>query len=248
MRCSCGHQFEWEEAEPLEHRVFCGDSTKAEDVRRVTGGEVVDVIVTDPPYCSGGFQEAGRAGGSVGTTAKPARIHNDTLSSRGFQALIKAALSQLDGGMVYIFTDWRMWLYLFDVVEASGYGVRNMIVWDKGSPGMGRGWRTQHELVMFGSKAVVAFDNHKAQGNVIACARTGNVQHTTEKPIELVAKILAVTDMAHTVADPFLGSGTTLIACEQLGRQGIGIELEPKYVAVALQRLADMGLSPELAA
>src|SRR5205807_4888415 len=131
----------------------------------------------DPPYCSGGFQEAGKAAGSIGSGGAKhmhggkfeGGIANDKLSTRGYIALMKAMLGLCQAPMLYAFTDWRMWLNLFDVAESSGYAVRNMIVWDKGTPGMGVGWRTQHELVLFGAKSPVKFDNHKtAQGNVLS--------------------------------------------------------------------------------
>ena len=154
-------------------------------------------------------------------------------------------LDMTDAGTVYIFTDWRMWINLFDVVEESGFGIRNMIVWDKGTPGMGVGWRMQHELILCGIRVKSPFDPKKAQGNVISCERTGNINHATEKPVALLATILDVTDMATHIFDPFLGSGSTLVACEQTGRIGYGMEICEKYVAVCLQRLTDMGLEAE---
>jgi DNA modification methylase len=228
-----------------DHRLLCGDSTKKEDVERVIGVGV-DMFLTDPPYCSGGFQEAGRATGSIGTKRigedgkeYTPRIHNDALSSRGYCALMKSVLGVWRPSFAYMFTDWRMWVQLFDVMESSGFGVRSMIVWNKHTPSMGRGWRAQHELVMFGASAKPEFDNHKAIGNVLSCDRTGNPNHPTEKPVEILVKILEVTDFCKTVGDPFSGSGTTIIACEQLGRKARAIEISPAYVAVALQRWAD---------
>jgi hypothetical protein len=151
------------------HRVMCGDGTQPEDVTRLLGGVSPVAMITDPPYCSGGFQEAGRAAGSIGTERADGimpKIANDTLSTRGYMALMKATLGLSRCSVAYVFTDWRMWVNLFDVAESSGFGVRNMIVWNKDAPGMGVGWRSQHELVMFASRAGVAFDPHKAQGNV----------------------------------------------------------------------------------
>ena len=224
----------------LVHRLLCGDSTKAEDVERLMDGVLVRLLISDPPYCSGGFQEAGKKSGSVGTRGDEL-IHNDQLSTRGYQALIKSAVTNSPSWLIYIFTDWRMWVNLFDVVENSGFGVRAMIVWNKNTPGMGRGWRSQHELIMCGSRESQPFDPHKAQGNVITCQRTGNKLHATEKPIELIAAIIEVSDMHHELYDPFLGSGTTLIAAENLGRRCFGMEISPEYVAVALERATKLG-------
>jgi len=227
------------------HRILVGDSTYADDVTRLVAGARVDAVLTDPPYCSGGFQEADRRQGSVGTDRKDYRkIVNDTLSTRGYLALMKAALTLANAGVAYVFTDWRMWVNLFDLVESCGYGVRNMIVWDKGTPGMGVGWRGQHELILYGSRDDRKFDNRKAVGNVVAVSRTGNQHHTTEKPVAVLATILNVTHFAQVVFDPFLGSGSTILAAEQEKRTCLGMELDPEYVAVALERLSERGLAP----
>ncbi|MGH7751837.1 MAG: DNA methyltransferase, partial [Gemmatimonadales bacterium] len=73
-------------------------------------------------------------------------------------------------------------------------------------------------------------------GNVLAAGRTGNVHHTTEKPVAVLATILNVTHFARMVLDPFLGSGSTIVAAEQEGRTCLGMELDPEYVAMALER------------
>lgn len=218
-----------------QHRVMCGDATSAEDVAKLICSEGVDAILTDPPYCSGGFQEAGRASGSVGTRGNE-MVANDTLSTRGYMALMKSAIGLVAAGILYVFTDWRMWVNLFDVVESSGYGVRNMIVWDKGTPGMGVGWRMQHELIMCGVRVKNPFDPQKAQGNVIQCQRTGNKLHAVEKPVELLKTILEVTDGARSIYDPFLGSGPSLIAAEKTGRVCYGMEICERYCVVSLAR------------
>lgn len=219
------------------HRLMCGDSTNEQHVAKLLAGSVVDLICTDPPYCSGGFQESGKSSGSVGTSATHKMVANDTLSTRGYIALLKSAFKNLGASYVYAFTDWRMWVYLFDVCESSGFGARSMIVWDKGTPGMGRGWRAQHELVLWGCKKTPPFDKHApGVGNVLQAKRTGNIHHTTEKPVEIMADLIANVPFAEVIADPFNGSGTTLIACESKGRTYRGMELDSLYVDVAVKR------------
>jgi DNA modification methylase len=217
------------------HRLMCGDSTQPDDVARLLNGQEPDVIISDPPYCSGGFQEAGRASGSIGTRGEE-RIANDTLSTRGYIALMKSAIGLLPAKAIYVFTDWRMWINLFDVAESSGFGVRNMLVWDKETPGMGVGWRMQHELVLVGVRVTAPFDPHKAEGNVLKAKRTGNPLHPTQKPVDLLETMLEVTNWAHVIADPFGGSGTTLIACESKGREARVMELSPGFCQVIIDR------------
>ena len=224
------------------HRLMCGDSTVAADVERLLGGANVDSIVTDPPYSSGGFQESDRSAGSKGTAAVYKPIRNDRLSTRGYQALIKGtlALVPISVSVVYVFTDWRMWVNLFDVVEACGYGVRSMIVWNKESPGMGMGWRSQHELIMCGTRENAMWSKHMdAQGNVITLKRDPNLEHPTMKPVALPDTVLETTPFAETVYDPFVGSGTTIIAAERQGRACWAMELEPRYVDSSVKRWED---------
>ena len=229
------------------HRLICGDCTKPEVVALLLDGVSPELVLTDPPYCSGGFNETGKAAGSVGTTATHKQVANDRLSTRGYIALLKSALGQTPNAYAYVFTDWRMWTYLFDVVESSGFGVRSMIVWDKGTPGMGRGWRAQHELIMWAAKAVPPFDKHMSGvGNVLASKRTGNVLHTTQKPVDLLERLIAITDgFAHYVYDPFAGSGSTLIASETQGRTFYGCELDAAYADVVCARYQQFtGIKP----
>ena len=225
------------------HRVVCGSSTNAADMGLLLDGSHPEILLTDPPYCSGGFQESGRSSGSIGTKRYDkdgkeiaVTIANDTLSTRGYQSLMREVLQNFDGLVAYIFTDWRMWVYLFDIVETAGLGVKNMLVWNKKSPGMGMGWRTQHELVMFAHRTKPKWDNHKGYGNVLEATRSGNELHPTQKPVEILEKLLDNTDWAKGVLDTFGGSGTTLIASESVGQASFIMEMDPRYVDVIVRR------------
>ncbi len=222
------------------HRLMCGDSTSAEDVALLLDGAKPDCILTDPPYSSGGFQEQGRGAGSKGTTDKAyAQITNDRRSTRGYLRLISNALSEVSSpAILYLFTDWRMWVNAFDVAEDAGYGIRSMIVWDKQAPLMGLGWRNQHELILCGTKASGLWqDRHMAaQGNVLSLKNTRNEHHETEKPVELIDVILRTTPFVEAIYDPFVGSGTTIIAAERQDRTCYAMEIEPRYVDMAIAR------------
>lgn len=225
------------------HRVMCGNSTDENDMQTLLNGDHPEILLTDPPYCSGGFQESGKKDGSIGTKQKDGKggtitptISSDNLSTRGYQVLMKAVLSATDIKVAYIFTDWRMWLYLFDLVEGAGLAIRNMLVWNKKTPGMGNGWRAQHELVMFAHRTKPKWDMHKGYGNVIEATRSGNELHPTQKPVEILEKLLDNTEWAEGVLDTFGGSGTTLIAAETVGQRSYLMEMEPGFVDVIVRR------------
>jgi len=229
------------------HRLMIGDVTHEQEVAKLLDGVGnVDVMLADPPYCSGGFQEAGKSEGSIGTDDDSEEIHGDRISTRGFRNLMKCAFKSINPGSSMVFTDWRMWSHVTDIVEEEGHAIRQMIVWDKTYAGFGAGFRAQHELICFGHRRPLKFDPSLSGGNVIQCARTGNKRHPSEKPIDVLLYLLRVHCNAATVCDPFAGSGTTMIASEQKGRTFYGMELVPRYVAVALERAADAGLDPQL--
>lgn len=230
------------------HRLMCGDAVSPTDRKKLCGSLEPEGLLMDPPYCSGGWQEMGRSAGSIGTsTAITPRIANDRLSTRGYQALMRRTFELWPVGLAYVFTDWRMWTSLFDVLETSSLNVRSMIVWDKGTPAMGRGWRAQHEIIALGTRAVAPFDMKKALGNVIQAQRTGNPFHPTQKPVELLVKIMEVTDFVRVWIDPFAGSGSTMVAAEQVGATCLAMDLDPGFVAVTLERMQDSGLEPRKA-
>jgi len=220
------------------HRLLCGNSTMSGEIDTLLDGAAIDCLLTDPPYCSGGFQEAGRTAGSIGCEGGRHKILYDTLSTRGYQTLLRGVLDCVAPMAAYLFTDWRMWVTLSDLVEMAGYGVRQMIVWNKGAMGMGTGWRSQHELILHArlSGAEKALDLHYSRGNVLSYPRTGNKYHPTEKPIGLIKDILYVTQGAATICDPFAGSGTTILACEEMARTCYAMELSPAFCQIATNR------------
>jgi DNA modification methylase len=171
----------------------------------------------------------------------------DNLSSRGYERLMREVLrycNQLDE--IYMFTDWKMWVYTSDAIESAGWRVRNMLVWDKLQMGMGMPWRNQHELIAFGKRSPGKILDGRL-GNVLRFGRSGNEHHPTEKPVGLIATIIGNSE-ADTILDPFMGSGTTLRAAKDLGRKAIGIEVEERYCEIAAKRLQQSVLPMEVAA
>jgi DNA modification methylase len=200
--------------------------------------------LTDPPYSSGGFQEAGRAAGSIGkmgALTSADTIGGDTLSTRGYMNLMRDVLRHSrNAAEIGVFTDWRMWINTSDALEYAGLTMRAMIVWSKGNNGIGRPWRNQHELIAFAMRNRSNKERVAKHGNVIDCARSGNEYHPTEKPLELLTKIVD-NMVGDVVVDPFAGSGGVLRAAKTLGRQAVGIDIEERYCDIAA-RLCSQGV------
>jgi site-specific DNA-methyltransferase (adenine-specific) len=198
-------------------------------------GIEADAIITDPPYSSGGFNEAGKAGGSVGTTTGR-KIQGDTLSTLGYFNLMRRVLGSADAKGCYIFTDWRMWPHTCEVVELSLYRLRGMIVWNKEWPAMGSRWKMQHELICWGTR--VSHQMGEGLGNVLTVPRSGNKDHPTEKPLALMDKLVSNAE-GRSVLDPFMGSGTTGVAAVRAGKRFVGIEMDPFHFETACKRIED---------
>lgn len=215
------------------HRLMCGDCTDEQNKIKLLQNIIPNIIIADPPYSSGGFQESDKNIGSIGKRHGE-KILNDTLSTRGYLSLIKNMLSGIRNDVTYIFTDWRMWTWTIDALESSGCPVRNMVVWDKLHFGMGAPWRTQHELIAFSKKTPAKLQSGK-KGNVLQSNRTHDNDHPTTKPVDLLKQIIDNTE-GKIIYDPFLGSGSTLIAAEQTNRICYGMEIDPHYCSVIIKR------------
>jgi DNA modification methylase len=218
-----------------EHRLLCGDSTDSDLIEKLLNGNKAELLLTDPPYSSGGNQESGKTSGSIGARGGHT-IKNDNLSTRGYRLLMQDVLSLCsDVHSIFIFCDWKMWIETFDISERSGFRVRNMIVWDKMQMGMGMPFRNQHELCLFASK-IAGKIGDGATPNVLQHKRDREAEHKTPKPIELLSDLLKQIESTN-VFDPFLGGGSTMVASHQLNRKCYGMELDPKYCDVIVKRM-----------
>jgi DNA modification methylase len=207
----------------------------------------VDAVVTDPPYCSGSVSEASRtaAKGQGLRSENIARFgwfKGDNMGTAGLMFLLRAVVQRAsermsEAGSVVVFCDWRMVPNIIPAIESGGLRYQNLLVWNKGHMGLGRGFRAQHELAAVFTNGSPEYHN-KGTGNVITVKRSKSEHHQTEKPVELMEKIAAVVCApAATILDPFMGSGTTGVACANLGRKFIGIEIERKYFDIACERI-----------
>lgn len=207
--------------------------------------EQVQAVVTDPPYASGTRKEASKASSGAmlrGSIWNEKPIENDQMTTQGFIWLMRAMGQKVrpllgEGASILSFIDWRQWPHLVGAFETCNYRIQGMVVWDKGSMGMGNGFRRQHELVCHASKGVPNV-HHKGVGDVLTFKREKPVNHPSPKPVELMQRLIeVVTQPGGVVLDPFMGSGTTLRAAKDLGRKSIGIELSEQYCEVAARRL-----------
>ena len=219
-----------------DHRIICGDCRYQKYILTLfLNHERPALIITDPPYCSGGFQESKRIKGTWG------EIKNDNLSARGYRLLLRDMFIAADVEAAYVFTDWKMWINLCDAIEETGLAPRSMLVWNKMNPGLGSLWRTQHELICFATNT--ANKRQKgvpAIGNVLSFKRCKNEFHFTQKPVDVIRAIMQGDSASPrgngAVFDPFLGSGSTLLAAEQEGRICYGCELEPRFIQATIDR------------
>lgn len=227
-----------------EHRVVCGDCTDRGVVERVMGGERAEMVWTDPPYgvnYDGGQNEQKRE-----------KLEGDT-SGALYGACMTATLPHcLKSAAWYVWFAGTVGKPVYDAVTKAGYTVRAMIVWNKTDAHYGNfmaQYMQKHEPCLYCVKDAPPWNGATNEVTVWDVKQPSkNEYHPTEKPIELAERAISnSSDRGALVADWFLGSGTTLIACERLGRRCRGIEISPAYVAVTLQRWADLtGKTPDL--
>ena len=194
--------------------------------------ESVSAVVTDPPY--GMNYDSGWSGSSV-------HLDGTRLCLRMYrQVLPDIARIMRNDSHLYWFTRWDVWPDAYDAI-APHVPVKNALIWDKGHPGMGNleVYGYSFEMIVFASKG-----HRKLNGGRPSSIFSGNSvpvsqrKHVTEKPIWLIkAFVEKSTDDNETILDPFMGSGTTGVACMQLGRKFIGVEIEPKYFDIAVRRI-----------
>jgi site-specific DNA-methyltransferase (adenine-specific) len=207
----------------------------------------IELVVTDPPYSSGARRDAERQvrGAMLRSMEDEDWFSHDAMTGWGFSWFIRGAFTSLRsqliaGAHVYVFIDWRQTPNVYGMLEASGYRVNQCLVWAKPHFGMGTFWRNQHENVVFASIGTPNPMLDRGMGSVIECSAVSPTArvHPTEKPADLLHSIIEAVP-GDLVLDPFMGSGTTGVACARLGRKFIGIEIEPRYFDIACRRIEE---------
>ena len=219
------------------HTVICGDSTKPETYSRLLDKEKVNLVCTDPPYL-------------VNLESTSGKIKNDDLSDEEGYKFLRAAFEQFHEAMakdasIYVFYATAKARVFHDAYEDAGFKVGAGLVWKKNRLVLTRtDWKYIHEPIIWGwrkdgrhewygdQKQVTVFEFDRIKNS-----KKDGCGHPSSKPVPLIAYLIRqCTQMNGLVLDGFLGSASTLIACEQLGRVCYGVELEPKFVDVAVKR------------
>ena len=227
------------------HRLLCGDSTSSDDLEKLMNGQKANMVFTDPPYLmefSGGIH----ADGSKSYNAKHGEILNDKMSEKegdNFLDAINANIKIFCSGAFYI-TFYRLGIdKYFESLKRTGLKCRSLIIWDKGNHTLSNSdYMSKYEPIFYGWVDKHNFYGGKNGMDIWNIDRTKkNELHPTMKPIPLCEK--ALTDGSQKnelVLDLFLGSGSTMVAAHQLDRKCYGMELDPKYCQVIIDRMTKL--------
>jgi site-specific DNA-methyltransferase (adenine-specific) len=216
------------------HRLLCGDSTSQECVERLLVDTKIDCLITDPPYNVD----------YTGKTKDALKVSNDSMDDASFReflcACFRLAFSNMKAGAsFYIFHSDSEGYNFRGAVKDCGEVVRQCLIWLKNCMVIGRqDYQWKHEPCLYGWKAgsAHAWHSDRKQTTVLEFDRPSE-DHPTMKPVKMIAYLMAnSTEPDQIVYDPFLGSGTTLIAAHQLGRVCYGMELSPRYCDVIVKR------------
>jgi site-specific DNA-methyltransferase (adenine-specific) len=238
----------------VKARVIHGDCL---EVMRVMTDASVDAIVTDPPYCSGGRQQAGSRNtiSKSGTTEAEDWFLGDNMGTDTYLWWMRECAREClrlatVGSQAQVFTDWRQYTTIVTAWESVGWALRSVLVWDKARGGaMGSYWRNNHEWVAIFCKGKPRPLAHRSCFNTWTGSKPQGGFHPTEKPVALMRYLISTVahdGRAPVVFDPFAGSGTTGVAALAEGCRFVGIERDAVYVEKARRRLAEV--QPELAA
>lgn len=216
-----------------KHRVICGDSTGEEVYTRLMDGQLANLVLTDPPY-----------GVDVEETA--GKIQNDNLPDEEFHDFLLSAYRCMhanlaDDGSIYVWHADTKGLIFRKAYEEAGFYLSGCCIWKKNSLVLGRSpYQWIHEPCLYGwkKKGKHQWYSDRKQTTVWEYDKPkSSPDHPTTKPVALMAYPIKNSTMTNgVVLDPFLGSGSTLIACMQTDRVCRGIELDPKFVDVIVKR------------
>lgn len=226
------------------HRLLCGDSTKGEDVARLLGTDVPQLMVTDPPY-GVAYDPAWRHRAGVNASTRLGKVSNDD------RADWREAWALFPGNIAYV---WHGALHTLTVAEsliATGFNLRTQIIWAKERLVLGRGdYHWQHEPCWYAVRSKGHWTGDRKQTSlwsISAKDQDTDTVHGTQKPVECMRRPMRNnSEPGAFVYDPFLGSGTSLIAAETIGRRCLGLEIDPVYADVIIKRFEDFSGIPAI--
>lgn len=237
MICSCGHTFTPEVQ--YDHRLICGDCTDAATVARLMGGERADAVVTDPPY---GQNQAGV------TNDEPEKL----------EAIVNGCVAALPciNAVIVAFSSPRTFPMWLDSVREYGHRFERMLWMYKTAQETfpWRGWLLKSEAILLSSIGNGQWQDmhpysHDCYYKSEVSGQLGpdSGWHGSVKPLDVVTDLISRVSAGNQIVyDPFAGSGTTGIACHNLGRRARMVEISAAYCAVILQRFAAIGVTAEL--
>ena len=218
------------------HRLMCGNSTQKEEVMRLMNKQEADMLLTDPPYNVD----------YVGKTSEALKIENDNMNETEFyNFLIDAFRNMFEsvkyGGSIYVFHADTEGLNFRNAFKAVGFKLAQCLVWVKNTFVMGRqDYQWRHEPILYGWKEGAGhyFVDNRKQSTVLEFDKPSrNAEHPTMKPIDLLVYLIKNSSKENDIIlDLFGGSGSTLIAAEQIQRTCYTMELDPKYCDVIIRR------------
>jgi site-specific DNA-methyltransferase (adenine-specific) len=216
------------------------------EVMAEIGDQSVDVVLTDPPYSSGGRRENARTirKSMTRSVEDDDWIRGDAMSTNGFIYLLRLCGIQWrrvlkPGGHALTFIDWRMAAHLAAALETADLRQHPILIWDKGHFGMGAIFRNQHEFIVHMTAGTPTPPQRRDVANVLTFSPVRDGDHPTEKPGPLLETLLTVVCPPRgIVLDPFAGSGSSLYAARALGHKAIGIEADERYCEVIAKRLS----------
>jgi DNA modification methylase len=235
-----------------DHAVICGDATDPKVLARLMGQDQARLLLTDEPY------NVAIAGHVTGGDHREFVMASGEMSDEEFLAfndawMVAALPCLFEGALLGTFIDWRGQPTVQAAASRCNLTSVNLVVWVKTNAGMGSLYRSQHELLPLFKKGKASHVNNVELGKhgrwrsnvwtypgastLGSDARRGLQDHPTVKPVAMLEDaLLDLTNRGDLVLDPFLGSGSTLIAAEKTGRYCRGLELDPLYVDVILRR------------
>ncbi len=226
-----------------DHVIGCGSSLDPVFVNKVIGNRKIRAIITDPPY-GVAYVEGKRDITTLGVDSDKAIVGDQLQSDEEYVSFTKSwlglAIPHLETyNACYIFNSDLMYPALRQGMKESGFHYSQMIIWFKNTVVMNRkDYLMMFELIAYGWFGRHKMERTKAKSVIVHPKPNASKLHPTQKPVGLLRKLIPnSTKMNEYIYDPFLGSGSTAVACEQLGRKCIGIELDTEYVAIIIARL-----------